>query len=119
MRALVVLDEKVGSKELREALLDHLDGSTSEVFVVAPALADSTLKHVMGDIDEAIGSARERLESALSALRDAGLDVRPRTSSASSSSRAFATRGYSAASSPASASSARRPRSSPRWSCWR
>jgi hypothetical protein len=66
MRALVVVDEKVGSEELRKALLAHLDGGASEVFVVAPALADSTLKHVMGDVDEAIGPARERLESAIS-----------------------------------------------------
>src|SRR6185436_9411601 len=78
MRALVVVDEKVHGRELRDSLLDHLDldGDNPEVFVVAPALADSTLKHVMGDVDEAIGPARERLESALSALRNAGLDAR-------------------------------------------
>jgi hypothetical protein len=74
--ALVVVDEKVSGSELHEALLGHLDDDTSEVFVVAPALANSTLKHVMGDVDEAIGPARERLESALAALRDAGLEAR-------------------------------------------
>ena len=78
MRALVVVDEKVNGRELRDSLIDHLDldGGASEVFVVAPALAGSTLKHVMGDVDEAIGPAHERLESALSALRNAGFNTR-------------------------------------------
>jgi hypothetical protein len=76
MSALVVVDEKVSGSELRDALIEHLDGAAAEVFVVAPALADSTFKHVMGDVDEAIGPARERLESALTALRDAGFEAR-------------------------------------------
>lgn len=75
MQTLVVVDEKVNGRELREALVDRLDGGASEIFVVAPALADSTLKHVLGDVDEAIGPARERLESTLAALRDAGLEA--------------------------------------------
>jgi hypothetical protein len=74
--ALVIVDEKVNGRELRDALIEQLDGETSEVFVIAPALADSTFKHVMGDIDEAVGPARERLEAALAALREAGLEAR-------------------------------------------
>jgi hypothetical protein len=74
-RALVVVNEQVAGSELRDALLAHLDQSVSEVFVVAPALADSGLKHTMGDIDEAIEPARERLRSTLQGLRDAGLSA--------------------------------------------
>jgi hypothetical protein len=42
-------------------------------FVVAPALAHSMLKHQMGDIDEAIPEAQERLDRSLEALRAEGV----------------------------------------------
>jgi hypothetical protein len=72
-RALVVVNEQVAGGELRDVLLAHLSSGVSEIFVVAPALADSGLKHTMGDIDEAIEPARERLRGTLRELRDAGL----------------------------------------------
>ncbi len=74
-RALVVVNEQVAGSELRDVLLAHLGRGVSEVFVVAPALADSGLKHTMGDVDEAIEPARERLQSTLEELRDAGLNA--------------------------------------------
>jgi hypothetical protein len=72
-RALVVVNEQVAGGELRDALLAHLDSGVTEIFVVAPALADSGLKHTMGDVDEAIEPARERLRGTLEELRAAGL----------------------------------------------
>jgi hypothetical protein len=69
----VVVNEQVAGGELRDALLAHLGRGVAEVFVVAPALADSGLKHTMGDVDEAIGPARERLQGTLEELRAAGL----------------------------------------------
>ena len=75
-RALVVANEKVSGKELRDSLRNHLDNGVSEVFVVAPALAGSGLKHVMGDVDEAIEPARERLEATIQELREAGIEAR-------------------------------------------
>lgn len=74
-RALVVVNEQVAGGELRDALLTHLDRGVTEVFVVAPALADSALKHTMGDVDEAIEPARKRLQGTLEELRDAGLNA--------------------------------------------
>jgi hypothetical protein len=74
-RALVVVNEQVAGGELRGVLLAHLGRGVSEVFVVAPALANSGLKHTMGDIDEAIAPARERLRGTLQELRDAGLNA--------------------------------------------
>lgn len=74
-RALVVVNEQVAGTELRDVLLAHLGPGVSEVFVVAPALADSGLKHTMGDIDDAIEPARERLRGTLRQLRDAGLSA--------------------------------------------
>jgi hypothetical protein len=75
-RALVVANEKVNGKELRDSLRSRLDNGVAEVFVVAPALADSGLKHVMGDVDDALEPARERLQATLDELRHAGIDAR-------------------------------------------
>lgn len=74
-RALVVVNEQVAGSELRDVLLTHLSTGVSEIFVVAPALANSGLKHTMGDIDDAIKPARERLRGTLQELRDAGLNA--------------------------------------------
>jgi len=74
-RVLIVADEAVAGEELRRSVVDHLDGKPTSVFVVAPALADSGLKHTMGDVDEAIGPARERLDRTLEELRSAGIEA--------------------------------------------
>lgn len=74
-RALVVADEAVAGAELRDRLLEHLGRRAGKVFVVAPALAASGLKHVMGDVDEAIAPASERLRHTLEELRKAGIDA--------------------------------------------
>jgi hypothetical protein len=70
-----VANEKVSGRQLSGSLLDRLGQDVAEVFVVAPALADSALKHVMGDVDDAIEPARKRLESTLEELRKAGLEA--------------------------------------------
>jgi hypothetical protein len=75
-RALVVVNEQVSGGELRDSLLAHLGKDASEIFVVAPALADSALKHTMGDVDDAIGPARERLEKTLEELKKAGIEAK-------------------------------------------
>jgi hypothetical protein len=72
-RALVVIDEGVSGRELTRSLTERIEAGIEEVFVVAPALPDSKLKLMMGDVDDAIPPARERLEETLDALRDAGL----------------------------------------------
>jgi hypothetical protein len=72
-RALVVIDEAVSGRELTRALTERLEGGIEEVFVVAPALPESRLELMMGDVDDAIPPARERLEETLEALRAAGV----------------------------------------------
>ncbi|HEX5762659.1 MAG TPA: hypothetical protein VFY04_06015 [Solirubrobacterales bacterium] len=74
-RVLIVADEAVAGEELRRSVIDHFEGEPSSVFVVAPALADSGLKHTMGDVDEAVGPAQERLERTLEELRRAGIEA--------------------------------------------
>jgi hypothetical protein len=72
-RALVVIDEAVSGRELTRALTERLEGGIEEVFVVAPALPESRLELMMGNVDDAIPPARERLEETLEALRAAGV----------------------------------------------
>jgi hypothetical protein len=68
---IVTAEEVTGAIAARVA--EELRGRRA--FLVSPALAESGLKHQMGDIDEAIGPARERLETSLGALRDAGVEA--------------------------------------------
>jgi hypothetical protein len=74
-RALVVANEAVAGSELRDSLIAHLGEEIDEVFVVAPALTESGLKYMLGDVDAAIGPARERLERTLEELRGAGIEA--------------------------------------------
>lgn len=77
MTTLVVVNEVVSGAELRDGLLRHLgngDGN-KKVFVVAPAIADSGLDYMLGDVDGAIGPAKERLERTLEELRGAGIEA--------------------------------------------
>jgi hypothetical protein len=75
-RALVVADEKIQGEQLVGSVLGRLGQGVEEVFVVAPALADSALDHIMGDVDAAIPAARERLEATLEEFRAAGVTAR-------------------------------------------
>jgi hypothetical protein len=72
-RALVVIDEAVSGRELTRALTERIEDGIKEVFVVAPAMPGSKLEMMMGDVDDAIPPARERLEETLEALRGAGV----------------------------------------------
>lgn len=74
-RALVVAAEAISGERLREALVEQLEPGIASVFVVAPALAGSALKHHMGDVDEAIAPAAARLDKTLTQLREAGLEA--------------------------------------------
>jgi hypothetical protein len=75
-RALVVANEKISGKQLVGSVLRHLGPGVEEIFVVAPALAESALDHIMGDVDAAIPAARERLEATLHEFRAAGVEAR-------------------------------------------
>ena len=75
-RALVVIDEEVGGRELTRSLADHLGDGIGQIFVVAPALPDSNVKLLTGDVDDAVPPARRRLEKTLAHLREAGMEAR-------------------------------------------
>ncbi|HEU4944819.1 MAG TPA: hypothetical protein VFT10_06615 [Solirubrobacterales bacterium] len=59
--------------ELRDGVLRQLGDGVEEVFVVAPAITDSGIKYMLGDVDGAIEPAADRLRRTLAELRGAGI----------------------------------------------
>ncbi len=68
---VIAADEHVGGP-VREEIKARADGRNHEVRVVAPALAESGLKHAMGDVDEAREGAEQRLGSSLDDIGEGG-----------------------------------------------
>jgi hypothetical protein len=76
VRLLVVANETVGGRALLDEITRRTAGRQAEVLVVAPALVRSRIKHGLGDVDEAVEQARDRLERSLEAIRRLGVSVR-------------------------------------------
>jgi hypothetical protein len=74
-RVLVIAAEQLTGRQLRDAIAEHVRGRDAQVKLVAPALVDSALEHAMGDVDEAIVAARERLARSVEELERAGIRV--------------------------------------------
>ena len=73
-RLLVVAAEAVDGQQVRDAVAERAPDRDAEIHLVAPAIDQSKLEHVMGDVDEATDRARERLERSAQALERAGLE---------------------------------------------
>jgi hypothetical protein len=63
-RVLVIAAEPHIGEALQAEIDRKAPAGEAEVRIVSPALVSSRLGHVMGDVDHAIGEARERLEDA-------------------------------------------------------
>jgi hypothetical protein len=74
-RILVIANETVGGRKLRELLRERSEGVREEVLVVSPAL-NSPLRTWTSDEDGARAAAQERLDASLSQLREAGINAR-------------------------------------------
>jgi len=74
-RLLVVVAEPIAGPQLRDQIERRAEGRDAAVRVVSPALTDSRLKHAMGDVDDAIADAGQRLEESLEEVRSAGVDA--------------------------------------------
>jgi hypothetical protein len=74
-RALILVTETVAGAELRDRLVQQLGDRIEEVFVVVPAMPDSGVKYMLGDVDDAVGPAEERLRRTLEELRGAGISA--------------------------------------------
>src|SRR6476661_2198123 len=72
-RLLVVANQTVAGRALREEIADRCRGRDCEVLVITPALAGSRAAHWASDIDEGIELARERLDRSLTEIRGLGL----------------------------------------------
>jgi hypothetical protein len=73
-RVLVIANETVAGRALREQVTHAAEGQRTRVLVVCPAL-NSPLRHWASDEDGARAAAQERLEASLAELRRAGVDA--------------------------------------------
>jgi hypothetical protein len=73
-RILVVANETVGGRALRDLIRDRSHGVRAEVFVVTPAL-NSPLRHWTSDEDDARAAAQERLDASLERLQTLGVQA--------------------------------------------
>jgi Universal stress protein family len=74
-RILVVANETVVGRALREAVEDAAEGYRSNVLVVSPAL-NSPLKHWTSDEDQARAAAEDRIRRSVSELERLGISAR-------------------------------------------
>jgi hypothetical protein len=72
---LVVTTTDVPGNSLRQQVEEHADGRDPAVHVVAPAITEGPLKHVMGDVDDAKEDAGKRLDASLDELRSSPGEV--------------------------------------------
>lgn len=71
-RVLIVVAAELADGEVRDAVLEHARDA-SEIRVVAPALTRRAIERAMGDVDDAIAAAQERLDRALERIGSAGV----------------------------------------------
>ncbi len=74
-RILVIANETVGGRTLRDMIRERSEGTGGEILVVTPAL-NSPLRHWASDEDNARAAAQERLDASLRQLASAGLRAR-------------------------------------------
>jgi hypothetical protein len=74
-RILVMANETVGGRRLRETLQEKTAGVRAQVFVVSPAL-NSPLRHWTSDEDDARAAAQQRLDASLARLAADGIAAR-------------------------------------------
>jgi len=77
LKVLLVADEVFRGDEFMAELRRHVDGRSEQVelFVIAPALADTALEHEMAATDGPIKEASERLDSILAELKRVGIQA--------------------------------------------
>jgi hypothetical protein len=73
-RILVVANETVLGRALRECIVSKSDGRRAHVHVVSPAL-NSPLRHWVSDEDQARTTAQERLDLSVARLHEAGFEA--------------------------------------------
>jgi hypothetical protein len=72
-RLLAIVTDTVEGQESIEALTGREQAADVEVRVVLPAVEETPFRHVLGDVDEPVREASERLEVSLDELRRSGI----------------------------------------------
>ncbi len=77
LKVLVVADERFHGEALVEEIQRYVEGraTRAEVFVVAPAVIESTIEDELGGVDSAIRQASQRLEWLLGELKSVGIEA--------------------------------------------
>jgi hypothetical protein len=73
LRLLVLAADVIPEAAVEEHLKPRLRARGAQVHVVAPAITGSPLKHTLGDVDDAIVVAEDRLGKSLRNLEEAGV----------------------------------------------
>ncbi len=74
-RLLVIAPVAVHGNALREEIVRRAKGEEANVHLVAPAVTESKMKALMGDVDDAIVAADSRLDNTLEGLRSERVTV--------------------------------------------
>lgn len=74
-RILVIANETVGGRPLREEVAKRAQGAGTEILVVAPAL-NSPVRHWVSDEDGARDAAQQRVQASVARLAETGASVR-------------------------------------------
>lgn len=74
-RLLVIAADEISGSQLSEAIAERAQGRDVDVRLIAPALAESKLEHIMGEVDDARVVAAERVERSREELEQAGVHV--------------------------------------------
>jgi hypothetical protein len=75
-RLLVVANETVGGANLLEEIRNRCRGRGCEILVVTPSLTAGRAAHWASDVDEAMETARQRMELSLIAIGDLGIEAK-------------------------------------------
>jgi hypothetical protein len=74
----VIVNRTCPCPTLVDEVARRVDTADNEVLIIAPAL-NSRLRHWVSDVDEAIARARDRVELALTSLRERGIKAAARS----------------------------------------
>ena len=74
-RILVIANETVGGRPLREEVARRAQSPATEILVVAPAL-NSPVRHWVSDEDGARAAAQQRVQASVARLAETGVSVR-------------------------------------------
>ncbi len=74
-RVLAIVPDTLEGREEIEEVRRAGDGAGTELHIVVPAVEATVFRHTMGDVDEPLQQAGERLRASLESLRQSGIEA--------------------------------------------